>query len=336
MQVAELTERLGPFCRAKYGADARVFDVATMPGHAGFSYGFSVDTGAAVESWFIRLPPPNVNWRGTADVLRQVAVLEALAGTDVPHCTVRWSGADLEWFGCPYFVVPKLDGDVLRVGPGEWAEALPAERQQDMGRQAMRALAALHKVDAGKAPYLGAPVPFEEDVERWDRFYQRAADPHCLARAPDCRKRLLQTLPTDAPVGIFHGDFQTSNLFYANAGPNFGQLLAVIDWELTGIGATLNDVGWICTFSDPDAWAEGAAKRPMFLDPDTLMALYVDAYGSPLPALNWFRALAAYKFAIITGFNLGLHRRGKRVDPSWETTGLSMAPLIDRALELLG
>ena len=336
MQVAELAERLGPFCRAKYGADVRVFDVSTMPGHAGFSYGFSVDTGAAVESWFIRLPPPNVNWRGTADVLRQVAVLDALAGTEVPHCTVRWSGADLEWFGCPYFVVPKLNGDVLRVGPGEWAEALPAERQLDMGRQAMCALAALHKVDAAKAPYLGAPVPFEEDVERWDRFYQRAADPHCLARAPACRERLLQTLPADAPVGIFHGDFQTSNLFYANAGPNFGQLLAVIDWELTGIGAMLNDVGWICTFSDPDAWAEGAAKRPVFLDPDTLMALYVDAYGAPLPALNWFRALAAYKFAIITGFNLGLHRRGKRVDPSWETTGLSMAPLIDRALELLG
>ena len=336
MEVAELAARLGPFCRAKYGGEVRVFDVATMPGHAGFSYGFSVDIGAGVESWFIRLPPPNVNWRGTADVLRQVAVLEALAGTEVPHCTVRWSGADLEWFGRPYFVVPKLAGDVLRLGPGEWAAPLAAEQHLDMGRQAMRALAALHKVDAAKAPYLGEPVPFEEDVVRWDRFYERAADPHCLARAPDCRKRLLETLPTDAPVGIFHGDFQTSNLFYATDGPQCGQLLAVIDWELTGIGATLNDVGWICTFSDREAWATGDGERPMFLDPETLMALYVDAYGAPLPALDWFRALAAYKFAIITGFNLGLHRRGKRVDPSWELTKHSMAPLIDRALALLG
>ena len=66
------------------------------------------------------------------------------------------------------------------------------------------------------------------------------------------------------------------------------------------------------------------------------MALYVDAYGDGLPDLNWFRALAAYKFAIITGFNLSLHRRGKRTDPSWEITALSMTPLIDRALELLG
>ena len=336
MEVEELAARLGPFCRAKYGGEVRVFDVATMPGHAGFSYGFSVDAGTGVESWFIRLPPPNVNWRGTADVLRQVAVLEALAESEVPHCTVRWSGADLEWFGRPYFVVPKLDGDVLRLGPGEWAAALSAEQHHDMGRQAMRALAALHKVDAAKAPYLGEPVPFEEDVVRWDRFFERAADPHCLARAPDCRQRLLETLPTDAPVGIFHGDFQTSNLFYATDGEQRGRLLAVIDWELTGIGATLNDVGWICTFSDREAWAKGDGERPMFLDPETLMALYVDAYGAPLPALNWFRALAAYKFAIITGFNLGLHRRGKRVDPSWELTKHSMAPLIDRALALLG
>ena len=338
MEVEELADRLVPFCRAKYGGDVRVFDVHTMPGHAGFSYGFSVSTPTgATESWFIRLPPPNVNWRGTADVLRQVAALNALEETAVPHCRVRWSGDDLDWFGCPYFVVPKLDGDVLRLGPGEWASALDDDVQLAMGRQVMTALAGIHKVDSARAPYLGDPVPFNEDVERWDRFYERAADPDRLARVPHCRRRLLETLPTGAPVGIFHGDFQTSNLFFSMpTAQRPPELLAVIDWELTGIGATLNDVGWISTFSDRHAWAKGTGERPVFLDPETLTALYVEAYGDPLPDLNWFRALAAYKFAIITGFNLSLHRRGKRVDPSWEVTKNSMAPLIDRALELLG
>ena len=339
MDIAELEGRLGPFCRAKYQHDVDVFDVHTMPGHAGFSYGFSVHPGFGSESdsWFIRLPPPNVNWRGTADVLRQVAALNALQGTEVPHCTVRWSGDELGWFGCPYFVVAKLDGDVMRLGPGEWASALADAELFDMGRQVMKALAGIHKVDRAKAPYLGDPVPFHEDVERWDRFYERAADPECLSRVPECRRRLLETLPADAPVGIFHGDFQTSNLFFSmpGAGRPAG-LLAVIDWELTGIGATLNDVGWICTFSDRDAWAKGAVERPAFLDPQTLMALYVEAYGEALPDLNWFRALAAYKFAIITGFNLSLHRRGRRLDATWEVTRNSMKPLIDRALELLG
>ena len=153
MDLDELARRLGPFCAAKYEtSDIEVFDVNHMPGHAGFAYGFSVRTSDEIESWFIRLPPPNVNWRGTADVLRQVEVLKALDGTDVPHCSVRWSGNDLEWFGRPYFVVPHLDGDVMRLGPGEWAEKLSAKQALELGREVMSALAKIHKIDPAETP----------------------------------------------------------------------------------------------------------------------------------------------------------------------------------------
>ncbi len=333
MELDELSRRLVPFCQHHYDdPDARVFDVHKMPGHAGFAYGFSVQSRNDREGWFIRLPPPNVQWKGTADVLRQVEVLNALDGTTVPHCSVRWSGADTQWFGCPYFIVPKLQGDVLRLGAGEWGAALSRNVLNDLGNQAMTALAKIHRIDwRKKTPYLGDPIPFEDDVVRWDRFYERAADPERLALVPQVRKRLLERLPKDAPVGVFHGDFQTANLFCSPT----GTLLAVIDWELTGVGATLNDLGWIATFSDPAAWHKGTDARPSFLDPDTLIAMYTDAWGKPLPDINWFRALAAYKFAIISGFNLSLHRRGKRDDPLWEVSKLSMEPLVQRALDLL-
>ena len=75
MELDELSQRLVPFCRAHYDDEnVRVFDVHKMPGHAGFAYGFSVKSHSDVDSWFIRLPPPNVQWKGTADVLRQVEV----------------------------------------------------------------------------------------------------------------------------------------------------------------------------------------------------------------------------------------------------------------------
>ena len=341
MELDELERRLTPFVQDKYSDPAAtVFGVHKMPGHAGFAYGFSVASGGREESWFLRLPPPDVQWRGTADVLRQVAVLNALDGTDVPHCSVRWSGgegAELGWFERPYFVVPKLEGDVLRLGEGEWGASLSAARLHELGREIMAALAGVHRLDWRKVSYLGDPVPFEEDVTRWDRLVERAADPERLARAPDVRQLLLERVPENAPVGVFHGDFQTANLFCSPE----GRLRAVIDWELTGIGATLNDVGWICTFSDRAAWhtasgsADNGSARPTFLDPDTLVALYEEAWGERLPDLAWYRALAAYKFAAITGFNLMLHRRGKRDDPLWETTRLSMDTLIDRALALL-
>ena len=82
------------------------------------------------------------------------------------------------------------------------------------------------------------------------------------------------------------------------------------------------------------AW-DRTQPRPHFLNPDILVDLYAEAYDGELPNINWYRALAAYKFAIISGLNLSLHRRGKRVDDSWETTALSMQPLIERALDLL-
>jgi aminoglycoside phosphotransferase (APT) family kinase protein len=333
MELGELEGRLLAFARAKYAdPQAAVSGVRKMPGHAGFSYGFTVSSGGRRDSWYLRMPPPNVNWRGTADVLRQVAVLKALEGTAVPHCSVKWSGEDLEWFGCPYFVVPALEGDVLRVGPGEWGSELTPRARREMARQAMTALAGIHRVDPARAAYLGAPVPFAEDVTRWDRFYQRAADPERLALVPALRERLLVSLPQSAPTGIFHGDFQWSNLFYSFE----GRLQAVIDWELTGIGATLNDVGWIATFSDPPAWSEGVLVPGAVPTAEELVEMYQEAWGASLPDLRWCRALAAYKFAIITGLNLSLHRRGKRPDPQWEITKLSMSTLTERALELLG
>ena len=334
MELDELEGRLKPFVADRYGRDdLRVAEVVKMPGHAGFAYGFRVRGDGISDDWFLRLPPPNVKWVGTADVLRQVAVLNALDDTDVPHCSVRWSGDDLDWFGSPYFVVPWLEGDVLRLQEGEWGAALTDAERQGLAEEVMSALARIHRVPLDGLGYLGEPVPFRDDVERWDRFYEKAADPERLAGVPEVRALLLELLPDSAPVGLFHGDFQTANLFCT---PD-AHLQAVIDWELCGIGATLNDVGWICTFSDAEAWPStpGQGARPMFRDPDTLASLYAQAYGDPLPDLRWYRALAAYKFAIITGLNLSLHRRGKRVDPLWEETKFAMTTLIDRARALL-
>jgi aminoglycoside phosphotransferase (APT) family kinase protein len=337
MELDELETRLGPFVRAKYGDPAAlVSEVHKMPGHAGFAYGFTAESRGARESWFLRIPPPNVQWRGTADVLRQVCALRALDGSDVPHCPVRWSGDELEWFGCPYFVVPKLEGDVLRLGPSDWGAKLSAQTLRSAAEQAMCALAGIHRVAwREKCAYLGDPVPFAEDVERWDRFLPKLAEPERFALRPRVRERLLAKLPEGAPIGLFHGDFQVANLFFSFA----GELLAVIDWELVGIGATLNDVGWIATFNSKAAWDEtrgSMVPNAGFPSGDELVAMYQDAWGARLPDVAWFRALAAYKFAIISGFNLGLHRRGKRHDPLWEITALSIAPLLEHAAELLG
>lgn len=330
MEIKELEKRLLSFSCFHYDDEnVEVRDVYAMPGHAGFSYGFSVVKAKQIDKWYIRLPPPNVKLQGTADVLRQVAVLNALPES-VPHCYVKWSGEDPKWFGRPYFVVPQLKGDVVRVKEKRILSLGSANREA-MARQAVNALAEIHRVDRQLTPYLGKPISLEADVIRWDRFVEKAADPEKLHLGPKVKQLLLENLPVETPVGIFHGDFQWSNLFYSDS----FQLIAVIDWELVGIGSTLNDIGWLATFNDPAAWADLNHSDHVMPLADELIDMYEEAWGSVLPEITWFRALAAYKFAIITGFNLMLHRRGKRYDPTWEITKDSMESLLQRAYALL-
>jgi aminoglycoside phosphotransferase (APT) family kinase protein len=327
MELQELQGRLEPFARAKLSdPGATVSNVAKGPGHAGFSYFFDVTSHGLVTSYFLRLPPPGVKLEGTADVMRQVAAVRALEGTNVPHAPILWAGTEEEWFGVPYFVQPRLDGDTLK---DDWPLQFSNEQLRDMARDAMHALAGIHKVDPAKAPYLGEYWGYEFDVTRWDRFYERAAEQELLALQPRVKELLLEKIPHDARIGIYHGDFQWSNLLYGRD----AKLLAVIDWELCGIGPTLNDVGWICAFSDPSAWVRTVESR--MPHGDDLEQWYREAYGPVEGNLNWFKALAMYKFAIISGFNLMLHRRGKRHDPHWEDIKPSMKSNMEYALRML-
>lgn len=328
MELDELAARLERFARAKLDdPGATIQNVKPGPGHAGFSYFFDVISHGLVTSYFLRLPPPGVKHEGTGDVMRQVAAVRALKDTNVPHAPILWASAEEDWFGDPYFIQPRLEGDTLK---DDWPLQFSNDQLRAMAKDAMTALAGIHKVDPARAPYLGDHWGYEFDVERWERFYERAAEPQLLALQPRVKQLLLENIPHDARIGIFHGDFQWTNLLYSAR----AELLAVIDWELCGIGPTLNDVGWICAFSDPEAWAHQqiASRMP---HGDELESFYRDAYGPVEGNLKWFKALAMYKFAIISGLNLSLHRRGKRHDPHWEEIKPSMQSNMEYALKML-
>ena len=224
MELEEVGNRLVPFIRTKLqDPNATIENVARGPGHAGFSYFFDTISDGLRTSYFLRLPPPGVKHEGTADVMRQVAAIRTLQGTNVPHAPILWASADEDWFGVPYFVQPRLDGDTLK---DEWPLQFSDAQLRAMARDAMTALAGIHKVDPANAPYLGQFWGYEFDVTRWDRFYERAAEPELLALQPRVKQLLLENIPHDARIAVYHGDFQWSNLLYSRK----AELLAVIDW----------------------------------------------------------------------------------------------------------
>jgi aminoglycoside phosphotransferase (APT) family kinase protein len=332
----ERRRRLAEFARFETGdSDAEVESVEALPGHAGQSYGFTLRWRSAgapkIERLALRLAPEGVRIAGPADVVRQARIMESLAATAVPVPAVRWYGGDPRWFGRPYFVVAFVKGDKLTLGERRFG----AEESAKFARQAVEAIAALHRLDwRSRQAAWGEPVTLAEELGRLDTLLNRPTlDPKTVARAPELRDRLRASIPTDPRIGCVHGDYQWSNCLFSRE-----RLAAVIDWELALIGAVLIDLGWLCLFSDPESLVTGDLVPEHIRSPDEIAALYNGCAEAPAPArdVRWFRAFAGYRFGVITAFNLMLHRRGKRPDPTWEQIALSAPRLFERGLELLG
>jgi len=331
----EVLEQLTALCRAKTGDQgAIVSEIRGLPGHAGFSYGFVLEYRSAGtpmrEKLVVRLAPAGVRISGTADVVRQARVMESLAGTDVPVPPVRWYDYDPAWFGRPFSVVGFIEGHtLLPENP-----PLDPPRINRLAREGIRALYALHQLDwRPRREVWGEPFDLREEFKRLDYLLDRPTlDPDMVRLAPKLRERLRSTIPPDPQIGLVHGDFQWSNLLMKDGG-----LLAVIDWELSLIGAVMIDMGWFCVFCDPQSWVDNGLRPDHCLMPEEIIELYSDLARRPVgEEVRWFRALAGYRFGVITVFNVMLHRRGKRIDPLWEEIGRSGSRLFERALELLG
>jgi aminoglycoside phosphotransferase (APT) family kinase protein len=330
---AEIKEQLARFVRVQVGADATIGPLTTLPGHAGLSYSFELEYGAPVrrERLVVRLAPAGVRPVGTADVVRQARIMRSLADTAVPVPEVRWLGDDPQWFGRPYFVTAFVTGDKLAEGEHEFSP----EQQRKIAKSVVATSAALHQVEwQSRREAWGDPFTLTQELERLDHLLDRPTlVPETVVGAAELRERLRATMPEQTRVGCVHGDYQWSNTLADD-----GRVQIVIDWELAQIGATLIDLGWLLLFSDPSSWVVTSLVPTHIQSAEEL----AEEYRKQIPwsvsdeEIRWFRAFAGYRFGVITAFNLMLHRRGKRHDPTWEEIALSAPRLFERGRELIG
>jgi aminoglycoside phosphotransferase (APT) family kinase protein len=302
-----------------------------MPGNAGLSFGFTVAAAEAGSRYVIRLAPPGVRKQGNTDVLRQVPLLDALSAAAIPVARVVFSTADPAWFGTDAMIQEFVSGLPLHMHHAD--SSVAADDPLPLVGAAVDVLAAVHRLPWTEVlPDWETPRDHEAEIDFWLPLMRRAGDEADRDSAEQLVARLKQTRPHDIPTGIMHGDYQTNNVLYHPS----GQVLAVVDWELAGIGPQLLDLGWLSMMTDPQAWAPDYAARLRVLAPPAwLRERYEAAAGLTVAGYDWYRALACYRFASIVAFNLRLHRTGRRVDPWYENLASSIATLLSYGSELL-
>ena len=147
-----------------------------------------------------------------------------------------------------------------------------------------------------------------------------------MQRAPELEARLLAALPARREPKLVHGDYHLGNLLFRG-----GEVVAVLDWEIAELGQAPLDEAALCLvairirFGEPQPGAEAALP----------LAEMIELAGAG-PDFDWFLAATCHKYGAILGYNLGLHRRGKRIDPIYEELLKTIPGLFDAGLEILG
>ncbi len=330
MDIEELRAGLERFIADEVGSSSKLGSLTESDGHAGLTFLFDiVKSSGLTQGFVIKLPPKGVKRKGNTDVYRQAPLLRALHADGVPVPRVPWAFDENDWFDVPFIVMERLPGRVFFLWDPPAIFNRSKSESHSLWEQCARALPKVHRFDwRDHLPDWETPETLESQIRRWERIYAQAPEPAWIEAAEACERALLDTLPGDEPTGLFHGDYQPGNVLYHD-----GIMSGIIDWELSGIGAQLLDVGWMMMSADQAYWTE--KWRPIHpMEPAKIRQIYESEMGREFDAIPWYQALAGYRIGCIACINVKLHRKGQRRDPIWEKIALSVPAFFEGARKI--
>ena len=268
-------------------------------------------------TYVLRRGPRHLRRASNQVMRREARVLQALAGSDVPHPTfVAGPGEpDTGVAGdAVFYLMAPVEGFNPSAGMPPPFAGDPALRHE-AGLQVAEAAARLGAVDhlaAGLADF-GKPDNFlERQVERWmgelDSYGELAGYPGPeIPGLDDVAAWLDANRPGEWRPGIMHGDYHLSNVMIA---PDAPRVTAIVDWEMCTIGDPLLDLGNLLgtwpigpdgTPGDPagSGGFGGIGPADGLPRPAELVARYAEHTDRDTAAVPWYVAMACFKLGIV-------------------------------------
>jgi len=292
----------------------RVKSIEPIPeGHSGFTYFVDGD-------YVLRLPPPGARIAGPADVVRQGRIMSALRSVGLPTPAIPLMSSDAAIDGRPFILMERVDG--VRI-----EETARRENPLDIATSAVNVLKRMQSLPIEKTG-IGdeEPVGLREEMMRWAMLMQRAPE-ELTSRAGELGGLLAAHIPTERAPTLVHGDYHYGNPLFRGA-----EVGAGLDWEIAELGQPLLDLGCLCSMTVRRRFAD--APSPGGAVAIEMEELF-DIYGVNADEMGWYVALSLYKYAAILGYNLMLHRKGRRPDPMYEGLTGTIVGMIDEGITLL-
>jgi aminoglycoside phosphotransferase (APT) family kinase protein len=263
------------------------------------------------ESLVVRLAPAGAGIFPEYDLAVQARAQDAAAAHGIPAAAPAELETDAQWIGAPFLVMPAIDGYIP--GPMPLRDRWINESVEQAGlvsHHLYDVLAAIHQVDWRTAG-LDRALPVRDldaELAYWTRYLGWYADGEVVA--PTLHEALAwcaaRRPAEDPPAAFLWGDVRLGNIvFDEERNP-----VAVLDWEMTTIGAPEHDLAWYLTLEATQNELFGSTV-PGFLDHDDACAYYEARVGRSLQALEWFEVFAMLRSsAIMTRLAVVQEREG--------------------------
>lgn len=278
--------------------------------------------------------------KSTHDMVREARVQNALAAGGFPVPRIRAVHASDDLLGVPFYVMDRLDGDVITSELPSRFEA--TEHRQELVEETVRTLARLHSLDV-RTPELaeiGRPEGYlERQVKRFRQLWPQSSQ-RDLPLVERLGAWLADNVPRTQRHSVIHGDYRIGNLMFAPE--PVPRVQAVLDWEMATLGDPLADLGYlVATYASTEARPTvmeltTVTRDEHFPDREDLIQLYARHSDLDLSGLHWYQVLALWKASV---FCEAIHTRwlnGEKADDESFAAALStgVPDLLDSAAEL--
>lgn len=216
-------------------------------------------------------------------------------------------GIDLDpsWFGKPFWIMERIDGEIAADNPPYASEGWLAEATHEQQRaawtSAIDAMAAIHNLDVRSLDWPADTLEIPNDLlearfAHYEHFLTWAEEGK---EHPLCRRALAELRATRPPEpargpALSWGDSRFSNLIFRDF-----EVVAVLDWEMAAIGDPLLDLGWWIFADDAMTVGTGATRLPGFPSIAETADQWSFATDRSAEALDWYVKLAGLHFSII-------------------------------------
>ena len=226
--------------------------------------------------------------------------------SDVPIPKMLWFEGDPAWFGSPFWIMERVDGQVPSDSPpyatAGWLHDSSPAQQARVWWSGIEAMAAVHRVDWRTAglDFLADPARGATGLEQQVQYYAESLDwaedegPHPGARAALARLRAEMPPPPPQGDALVWGDSRLSNQIYSDH-----RVVAVLDWEMVALGDPRIDLGWWLFCDEVLSTGSGVPRLPGFPTRDATAARWTELTGRAADDLHYFLIFAGLRFTVV-------------------------------------